>query len=116
MGSTSTSAQATLLTALLTACMLAGCTANKGWGWGYGGFNYSRWHHGPVYRHPNATTQGPDKINVGGSENWHFGFNYTDWSIKHGPFYLNDVLGEVLISLLSVFFIYYKKYVPILTF
>ncbi|KAF8406345.1 hypothetical protein HHK36_008432 [Tetracentron sinense] len=31
-------------------------------------------------------------VTVGGSENWHFGFNYTDWALQHGPFYLNDTL------------------------
>ncbi|KAL0422662.1 UNVERIFIED_CONTAM: hypothetical protein Slati_3289100 [Sesamum latifolium] len=29
---------------------------------------------------------------VGGSENWRFGYNYTDWAIKNAPFYLNDAL------------------------
>ncbi|KAI3448091.1 hypothetical protein Pfo_004756 [Paulownia fortunei] len=43
------------------------------------------------YRHKNAT-QGSNRIVVGGSENWRFGFNYTDWAIKNGPFYLNDTL------------------------
>ncbi|KAL3814199.1 hypothetical protein ACJIZ3_015467 [Penstemon smallii] len=38
-------------------------------------------------------TKGPNKIVVGGpSGNWRFGYNYTDWAIKNGPFYLNDVL------------------------
>ncbi|XP_043714099.1 blue copper protein 1a-like [Telopea speciosissima] len=31
-------------------------------------------------------------IMVGGSEGWHFGFNYTDWAFENGPFYLNDTL------------------------
>ncbi|GMN37558.1 hypothetical protein TIFTF001_006915 [Ficus carica] len=45
------------------------------------------------WNRPNKT-QGaaPNKIIVGGSEKWHFGFNYTDWALKHGPFYINDVL------------------------
>lgn len=34
------------------------------------------------------------KIVVGGSENWHFGFNYAEWALKNGPFYFNDTLGE----------------------
>ncbi|KAI6688183.1 hypothetical protein NL676_025011 [Syzygium grande] len=31
-------------------------------------------------------------IVVGGSENWRPGFNYTDWSLKNSPFYINDTL------------------------
>ncbi|KAH7517943.1 hypothetical protein FEM48_Zijuj09G0117900 [Ziziphus jujuba var. spinosa] len=85
----STSAQSLTL-ALLIASMLGGSMAYKGWGWGQG-YNYSHWGHGHVYRHPNST-QGPNRINVGDSENWHFGFNYTKWAINHGPFYLNDIL------------------------
>ncbi|XVF67618.1 hypothetical protein PTKIN_Ptkin10aG0135800 [Pterospermum kingtungense] len=56
-----------------------------GWGWGWGwGFNNS---------HPmNETDQGPNKIVVGGSENWHFGFNYSYWAFKTAPFYYNDTL------------------------
>lgn len=37
--------------------------------------------------------QQADTIVVGGSENWRFGINYTDWSLKRGPFYINDTLG-----------------------
>ncbi|KAL0348366.1 UNVERIFIED_CONTAM: hypothetical protein Sangu_1064400 [Sesamum angustifolium] len=41
----------------------------------------------------NATLGGSRRIIVGGSDqNWHFGFNYTDWAIKNAPFYLNDTL------------------------
>jgi len=32
---------------------------------------------------------------MGDSYHWNFSFNYTDWAIKHGPFYLNYTLGEV---------------------
>ncbi|XP_010268597.1 PREDICTED: uncharacterized protein LOC104605502 [Nelumbo nucifera] len=32
------------------------------------------------------------RVVVGGSEGWHFGFNYTDWAFQNGPFYLNDTL------------------------
>ncbi|KAL3538899.1 hypothetical protein ACH5RR_002265 [Cinchona calisaya] len=42
------------------------------------------------YRNHNASQ--PKKVVVGGSENWHFGFNYTDWALKNGPFYLGDTL------------------------
>ncbi|CAK9155868.1 unnamed protein product [Ilex paraguariensis] len=33
-----------------------------------------------------------ETIVVGGSENWRFGFNYTDWALKRAPFYINDTL------------------------
>ncbi|XVE93325.1 hypothetical protein REPUB_Repub01dG0182200 [Reevesia pubescens] len=36
--------------------------------------------------------EGPNKINTGGSEDWHFGFNYTEWAFQNGPFYFNDTL------------------------
>ncbi|ERN06654.1 hypothetical protein AMTRI_Chr01g112630 [Amborella trichopoda] len=29
---------------------------------------------------------------VGGDQGWTFGFNYTDWALKSGPFYLGDTL------------------------
>ncbi|KAF8410008.1 hypothetical protein HHK36_002528 [Tetracentron sinense] len=31
-------------------------------------------------------------IVVGGSEKWHFGFNYTDWALRNSPFFINDTL------------------------
>ena len=40
-------------------------------------------------------TQTSNKIIVGGSYHWNYGFNYIEWAIKHGPFYLNDTLGEL---------------------
>ncbi|KAL2512152.1 Cupredoxin superfamily protein [Abeliophyllum distichum] len=51
------------------------------------------WNHtaGWPYGHPNAN-QTSKTIIVGGSENWRFGFNYTDWAIRNGPFYMNDKL------------------------
>ncbi|CAA2985367.1 CUB and sushi domain-containing 3 [Olea europaea subsp. europaea] len=51
------------------------------------------WYHttGWPYGHWKAD-QTSKRIIVGGSENWRFGFNYTDWAIKNGPFYLNDTL------------------------
>lgn len=33
------------------------------------------------------------QIIVGGDQKWRFGFNYTNWAIKQGPFYVNDTLG-----------------------
>ncbi|XP_077224853.1 uncharacterized protein LOC143858113 [Tasmannia lanceolata] len=41
---------------------------------------------------PCHRTYGPTKRIVGGSEHWHFGFNYTDWAIQAGPFYHKDTL------------------------
>ncbi|XP_058099964.1 uncharacterized protein LOC131244358 [Magnolia sinica] len=38
-----------------------------------------------------AINQAATKI-VGGSDNWRFGFNYSDWAHKNGPFYQNDTL------------------------
>ncbi|KAH7517942.1 early nodulin-like protein 20 [Ziziphus jujuba] len=73
-----------LMTMLIT-CMLGVCMANRG-------FDHGRLGHRHVYHHPNKTQSGPNKITVGGSENWHFGYNYTIWAIKHGSFYLNDIL------------------------
>ncbi|KAK9988292.1 hypothetical protein SO802_028531 [Lithocarpus litseifolius] len=37
-------------------------------------------------------TQTSNRIIVGDSYHWNYGFNYTEWAIKHGPFYLNDTL------------------------
>ncbi|KAL5705845.1 hypothetical protein ACHQM5_024085 [Ranunculus cassubicifolius] len=31
-------------------------------------------------------------IVVGGPENWHFGFNYTNWAFQTYPFYIKDTL------------------------
>ncbi|XP_030540091.1 uncharacterized protein LOC115747905 [Rhodamnia argentea] len=31
-------------------------------------------------------------IIVGGSENWRYGYNYTDWALKNSPFFFNDKL------------------------
>ncbi|PKA49123.1 Blue copper protein [Apostasia shenzhenica] len=39
-----------------------------------------------------ATSTTAAKINVGGSLNWTFGFNYTDWALKSAPFFVNDSL------------------------
>lgn len=54
------------------------------------GYNFSRGSDCPFSKR--NQTQGPNKIVVGGSNNWNFGFNYTDWALKSGPFYINDVL------------------------
>uniref|UniRef100_A0A7N2MYH2 Phytocyanin domain-containing protein n=1 Tax=Quercus lobata TaxID=97700 RepID=A0A7N2MYH2_QUELO len=40
-------------------------------------------------------TQTSNKIIVGDMYHWNYGFNYIEWATKHGPFYLNDTLGEL---------------------
>lgn len=79
---------------VLVASMLSMSMANKDWSFGSNS-NYSDWWSRFRNRHQNKTEQEPRKIIVGGSEGWHFGFNYTDWAFKNGPFYLNDTLGEI---------------------
>ncbi|XP_075508004.1 uncharacterized protein LOC142544858 [Primulina tabacum] len=64
--------------------------ANKNWTDTAGNWNRNEGYWG--YWHKNYSTQGSRKIVVGGSENWHFGYNYTEWALKNGPFYLNDTL------------------------
>lgn len=58
----------------------------------------SNWNHTATgiwgYKPNNNMTQSSNTfVVVGGSENWRFGFNYTDWAIKNAPFFLNDTLG-----------------------
>ncbi|KAK9942191.1 hypothetical protein M0R45_007870 [Rubus argutus] len=72
---------------LLIASLVAISTANKDWQHGnYPGWGYN---HGPYHFNK---TNGPNKIVVGGSENWHYGFNYADWSLKNNSFYVQDTL------------------------
>ena len=75
-----------LMLVLLIASTMAVSTANKGW-------QFGNWPYRGPY-HPN-NTQTSNRIIVGDSYHWNYGFNYTDWAIKHGPFYLNDTLGEL---------------------
>ncbi|XP_059298308.1 uncharacterized protein LOC132051015 isoform X1 [Lycium ferocissimum] len=43
--------------------------------------------------HPPNVTQTSNKFVVGGSEDWHYGFNYRmDWARKCAPFFVNDTL------------------------
>ncbi|XP_021286968.1 uncharacterized protein LOC110418540 [Herrania umbratica] len=74
-----------LVLVLFAASMLGVSLANKDWGYG---FNHSAW----GSHHPHNHTNGPKKIIVGGSQNWRFGVNYTDWSLKNAPFYFKDTL------------------------
>ncbi|XP_038902031.1 extensin-3-like [Benincasa hispida] len=41
---------------------------------------------------PLPIPQSPRKIIVGGSKQWQLGFDYNDWALKNGPFYVNDIL------------------------
>ena len=80
-----------LMLIMMVASLWGMSMANKDWG---SGFNHTGWGWGPY--HPKNQTQGPNKINVGGSENWHFNFSYTAWAFQNGPFYFNDTLGELI--------------------
>ncbi|KAK7400830.1 hypothetical protein VNO78_12137 [Psophocarpus tetragonolobus] len=80
-----------LTTFVIVASMFSMSMANKDWFLGSGS-NYSDWWSRFRNHHHNKTQQQPRNIIVGGSEGWHFGFNYTDWAFKNGPYYLNDTL------------------------
>lgn len=67
-----------------------GAMANKNFSGGNWQYNW------PPYKHQNATQ--PKKVVVGGDDKWDFGFNYSDWAQKNGPFYLGDTLGIYLLS------------------
>lgn len=45
---------------------------------------------------------------VGGSQGWRYGFNYTHWTLKNGPFYIKDTLGTFILKLniMSHFFFF----------
>lgn len=90
-----TFAQAVIL--VLTTSVLAVSMANKDWQFGpNNNWPYKGGPHRPKYSYhqPKYTHESPRKIAVGGSENWHFNFTYSDWAVKSGPFYINDTLGE----------------------
>ncbi|KAF3964108.1 hypothetical protein ACB098_07G106900 [Castanea mollissima] len=72
-----------LMLVLLIASTMAISMANKGG-------QFGNWPYRGPY-HPN-NTQTSNRIIVGDSYHWNYGFNYTEWAIKHGPFYLNDTL------------------------
>lgn len=52
------------------------------------GFNFTA---GWPWKGPNVPPSSRRFV-VGDDQKWHFGFNYTNWAIKNGPFYLNDTL------------------------
>ncbi|XP_057965286.1 uncharacterized protein LOC131155856 [Malania oleifera] len=68
------------LVMVVTAFLLAICTASP---------NRS-WQPGDDDNPPPSRT--PKTFIVGGSAKWTYGVNYTDWAIKHSPFYQNDTL------------------------
>lgn len=35
-----------------------------------------------------------ERFVVGDAARWTWGYNYTDWVIRKGPFFQNDTLGE----------------------
>ncbi|XP_022763344.1 uncharacterized protein LOC111308917 [Durio zibethinus] len=87
------------------ASMLEVSIANKDWGFKS---NNTGWVWSSNNR-PLHETEGTNKIIVGGSENWQFGFNYSEWAFQNAPFYFNDALGELTISFLSIFFTQNEK-------
>ncbi|KAI9181705.1 hypothetical protein LWI28_017700 [Acer negundo] len=92
------SADKLMILIVVTASMLVSVSvANKDWyngGGGGGGFNYTtNWPWGPRNdSHSLNRTSKPNKIIVGGSDHWHYGFNYSVWAFQKNPFYVNDVL------------------------
>ena len=78
-----------LMLLLLIASTMTVSKANRGCKFGNQPFRHPH--------HPN-NTQTSNRIIVGDSYHWNFGFNYTNWAIKHGPFYLNDTLGELTLN------------------
>ncbi|KAL3843937.1 hypothetical protein ACJIZ3_001340 [Penstemon smallii] len=82
-----------VLVLFVAASMLGIAMANKNWNSSTTAANWN-FTNGPNFWgfwHKNAT-QRSNRFVVGGSENWRFGYNYTEWAIKNGPFYLNDTL------------------------
>jgi hypothetical protein len=39
-----------------------------------------------------------ERFVVGDAARWTWGYNYTDWVIRKGPFFQNDTLGEFELS------------------
>ncbi|KAF8011784.1 hypothetical protein BT93_I0047 [Corymbia citriodora subsp. variegata] len=62
-----------------TSLAFPGWNDNKGYAW-------------PPKQDEGPAKVPPKKVIVGGSENWHFGFDYSTWAHKSGPFYVNNTL------------------------
>ncbi|KAJ0077549.1 hypothetical protein Patl1_36199 [Pistacia atlantica] len=69
--------------------MLTVAMANRGWSYG---FNYTFFPPIPKHGSHDNNLNPPNNITVGGSDNWHFGFNYSVWAFQNSPFYVNDTL------------------------
>ena len=95
--STINSVHVLTLFVIVTTSMFTVTMANKDWP-SFANFNYTDWwsRFGNHNYQINKTQEESNNIIVGGSQNWHFGYNYSDWAIKNGPFYLNDTLGKLL--------------------
>lgn len=85
-----------LILVAMAASMLGVSMANRNRDWTYNYNKTAGWGWGSYHR-PNRTDTTSKKIVVGGSDNWHFGVNYTAWASKTAPFYFNDTLGEFTI-------------------
>ncbi|KAH9695707.1 Phytocyanin domain-containing protein [Citrus sinensis] len=83
-----------LFVILCAASMLTLCSANRGWSYGLNNTYQRPWGHKNESHNSNNTNDhdGPNKIIVGGSDHWRFGFNYSVWAFQNAPFYVNDVL------------------------
>jgi hypothetical protein len=44
-----------------------------------------------------------ERFVVGDAARWTWGYNYTDWVVKKGPFFQNDSLGACFAALLASF-------------
>lgn len=80
-----------LVLLVTAASMLTVAMANGGWSNGY---NYTFFP--PIPKNGSHNKNHPNIITVGGSDNWHFGFNYSVWAFQNSPFYVNDTLGNYL--------------------
>ncbi|KAJ0077551.1 hypothetical protein Patl1_36193 [Pistacia atlantica] len=78
-----------LVLIVAAASMLTVAMANRGWSYG---FNYTFFPPIPKHGSHNNNLNPPNNITVGGSDNWHFGFNYSVWAFQNSPFYVNDTL------------------------
>ncbi|TMW87625.1 hypothetical protein EJD97_019710 [Solanum chilense] len=81
-------AQAFPVLTLLFSSMFAIGLANYDFNWGSTTWNKTNF----PYTHPPNATHTSNRFIVGGSENWHYGFNYMDWARNNTPFFVNDTL------------------------
>jgi len=99
-------AQAFPLLALLFSSMFAIGLANYDFNWGSRTWNKTNF----PYTHPSNVTHTSNRFIVGGSENWHYGFNYMDWARNNTPFFVNDTLGIYLSLLYTLSFLLHNKF------